>query len=54
VFIGLFTELLQRQLSESEGNLLRKFFEKYAPFEKDLTRSVLLLAATKKRGNPAM
>jgi putative transposase len=40
-FIELFVELLQRQLSEYEDNLLRKFFEKYAPFEKELTRSVL-------------
>jgi hypothetical protein len=40
-FVELFKEGLKRQLSEGEDGLLRKFFGKYAPFEKQTTRAML-------------
>lgn len=40
-FVRLFEEILKRELSESEDNSLRRFFEKYAPFEKDSTKQML-------------
>jgi transposase InsO family protein len=40
-FVELFKEGLKRQLSEGEDGLLRKFFGKYAPFEKRSTRALL-------------
>jgi len=40
-FIGLFVEVLKRALSASEDASLRRFFGKYAPFEKQSTRAML-------------
>lgn len=40
-FIGLFEDALKRGLSESEDDSLRRFFGKYAPFERQSTRLML-------------
>lgn len=40
-FIRLFEEVLKRALTESEDEALRKFFGKYAPFQKQETKAML-------------
>jgi hypothetical protein len=40
-FLGLFEDALKRGLSESEDDSLRRFFGKYAPFERQSTRLML-------------